>query len=305
MTTAILILVTIALYAHTWKYGLVIDDVNRLQQKHRPFNLLTCLRGSCPGSHNPSDIFGEHILGTLLHLIAVLLVERLAGFYTALLFSVHPHALQTCVWLNGKRYIVGTIIVLISLVFPAIGGVGLLAAYWQPSTALAGLFGALRGSWWSIAVMIAVAVYLNAPQKIYRRFKSRNKEIPSEASAPSSRWILCVRIYGAYFSRTIAPGIPAMFYPELGQYDMAEVDAKRAEQIDGWFIVGIMSMIATIVAIHYVPMFVLFPLSLAPYLHLTRRNVVQLNADRYAYCASVFVFMVIGQSPELSIGLAS
>lgn len=266
---------------------------------------MTCLRGSSLGSHDRRIIASEHILGTTLHIVAVLLVYRLAGFFPALIFAVHPHALQTSVWLNGKRYIVGTIIALTAMNFPAIGGIGLFTAAWQPSTIGAGLYGAIHGSWWSIAVVIVAAVWMKIPQKVLKRIKSRDREIPASVIAPWTRIILSVKLYGAYFWRSILPTRPAMFYPELGQFDMSEHDADKAVEINVHFFEGIVAVATSAWFITLNPLFAVFPLSIAPYLHIMPRNIVQLNADRYAYCASIGIFAVIGSSPIISVILAS
>lgn len=301
----ILIAATVAMYAHTWKYGLVIDDVNRMQKPSRPFDFMTALLGSSIGSHDTRVIYVEHVIGTVLCAVAVMLVYRLAGFFPALLFAVHPNALQTCVWLNGKRYIVGTIIAMIALNEPILAGIGLLTAAWQPSTIGAGLYAVLTGYTWTAIPVIALAIWMKIPQFVINRIKARNSEIPSSVIAPWTRIILSVKLYGAYFWRSVCPCIPAMFYPELGQYDLSDEDSRRAERINGYFFAGILAVAMSVWFMTINPLFAVFPMSIAPYLHIMPRNIVQLNADRYAYCGAIGIFAVIGTVPAVSIVLSS
>jgi len=301
----ILIIATVALYARTWSYHLVIDDVNRLARPSEPFKFMREIRGSDRGSHDTRVIYAEHVIGTVLHTIAVMIVYRLAGFFPALLFAVHPNALQTCVWLNGKRYVIGTIVALIALNEPRIAGVGLLTAAWQPSTIGAGLYAVFTGSSWTAIPIIALAIWMKIPQTVIKRIKSRDREIPASVIAPLTRVILSVKLYGAYFWRSVCPCVPAMFYPELGQYDMSDDDARRANDINGHFYAGIAALATSVWFMTLNPLFAVFPLSIAPYLHIMPRNIVQLNADRYAYCGAIGIFAVIGTFPAVSIVLVA
>jgi hypothetical protein len=295
MNILLIITVWVLLFHKALFYGLVIDDINRENNKQsKGLTLfLESLRCSNVGYSTKKYLFFDHLVSLVIHLIATLLINNYFGVLTALLFLVHPNCLQVAVWLNGKRYGIGTIIALIGLNFPIISGISLFSGAWQASTLGAGVISALYNFNWSFLIILVALFHV---KHFIAKYKSREKMV-SQYKTGNERFILSAKLYGRYFFNTILPTQPAMFYPEIGQFDLHKTEKENAVNINNDFYLGVLAIVSTLILVYYYPLFIWFPLSIIGYLHLQKRHPVQNFADRYIYCGQIVLLYIISQTP--------
>lgn len=113
----IIISFNLILYYRTIKYDLVIDDIEWYRTpKQYP------LKFSHASHHFHKIIYGtiglplpiEHAITMSLHIVTAILIGAWSGsLVAALLYSCHPATHQTAIWLNGRRYAILNLLILV------------------------------------------------------------------------------------------------------------------------------------------------------------------------------------------------
>lgn len=114
MSFIVIILTILILYYPTLSYGLVIDDIEwyaRIRNGLFKTNPWLRLYGSGTFGLN---VALDHAITLFLHIITCVLIYLALNPLTAMLYSCHPSNHQTAVWINGRRYALFTIGVLIA-----------------------------------------------------------------------------------------------------------------------------------------------------------------------------------------------
>jgi len=115
-----IILFNIILYWRTLSYGYVVDDLDwvakvgrfiRIKPQHF-FQSRLYGPGTFLGFPPLATPRADHIITLCLHIITCLLISYVFSPLTAIIFSCHPCAHQTSIWLTGRRYSVLNIIFL-------------------------------------------------------------------------------------------------------------------------------------------------------------------------------------------------
>ncbi len=130
-----IILFNLCLYWRTLSYGLVIDDIEWQAKFKHGFPPITCIDYALLRLYSFYPPFSNrinHIITLSLHILTCCLIAVVFNPVAAFLYSAHPINHQTAVWLNGRRYSLITIIVLLLLLAHAaiflipLGGILLL-----------------------------------------------------------------------------------------------------------------------------------------------------------------------------------
>ena len=286
MDILLIILVCLAVYFPTLRYGLVTDDtrlaaylqssgsrlskydlksifnfvIGRLYGVGTFIRLLPC--PACKGARKIEILDGkenkgmpcrrcsgtgkawiinyaiEHAFTLLLHTITcVLIYLAFKSIYPTLLYAIHPMALQTSTWLNGRRYAVNQIITLAIMA----GGPVLLPLYFitpslQVNAIMVPVIFGLPGM-----LLVACVIALSWDKVIRPKVADRLKSIVSDdiRKFTPKRLIVIIRSFGFYMSRMVVPGRAMMIYPILNHWGCTEEDNKRAYSLDAWFALGL------------------------------------------------------------------
>jgi len=257
-----------------------------------------------PTTTQYADRLFDHSLTLIIHILNCLLIYFAFGksnisFITALLFAVHPVAMQgSSVWLSGKGYAVG-------LMFS-------LLAYWI--VPLAPLFYAI-GSWY-VSVLVLPMIFLHTPYwylifllpiVVWFRKKKLHAAIDFKYSMVKItrdpfHWhniILVFKTIGYYFSLAVFP-IRLGVHPEyLAMYGVTDEDTKECLSVKDWFFwLGIALTLATAYLFfwHYGPVaqgLFWFFVFIAPWSNWMAA-VHQPIGERYAIIALVGVLYALG-----------
>jgi hypothetical protein len=106
---------TINLYFITLFFGLVIDDIEwREKIKNGIFKRAPWTRFYSGGTIS-TNTFIDHATTLSLHLLTVLLINHtFHNPFAAALYAIHPCTHQTSIWLNGRRYAILNILILLA-----------------------------------------------------------------------------------------------------------------------------------------------------------------------------------------------
>ena len=165
MEYLILFFVSLLIYFPTFKYGLVVDDVSthrgidkcKMQYRKFPLRIVGILNGVAP----IQNVFIDRCLTFSLHTICCMLIYKVFNSLpVSLLFLVNVSNNQGSLWLNGKRYVVNTIICLLALLYTPIGILlWFITPYFQASAVTFPIVIALKGYWY-LAFLVPTALFV-------------------------------------------------------------------------------------------------------------------------------------------------
>lgn len=243
----------------------------------------------------------EHCLTIALHNTICLLMfwafghDRVA-FAAAALYAVNPINNQTSVWLNGRRYAVCIIAVLLMVIFPASSLVlypftGLLqvTAFFAP-VLLVG-----HSPWY--LVLIPVGLLFG-----WRRIKARcdaRSSVMADGDLKTLRWtrlIVVVKTFGFFFWKMIFPQVCAMQYMDRIKWGQTKEGNEDAYKIDRAFGLGVLAFAVLLYAASHAPAW-LVP-GLVFYLLATLQwsavlPITQVLSDRYCSMPNVFMMFFV------------
>jgi len=179
-----IIIVNFILYFKTIFFNIIIDDI-RMRAEHEKKNTYNkwnfkCIVDRLYGAGTFKDLRVDHGFTIVLHTLAAILIylsfgSNIVSFYAALLYSVHPVNNQTAIWLNGRRYIVNVILVLLIWMFKPIGIVAYaVTPLFQIGAISAPLLYLFTDYWYVSVVLMLFPLLCN--KYIISKFKSRNNK---------------------------------------------------------------------------------------------------------------------------------
>jgi hypothetical protein len=187
----------------------------------------------------------EHATTLVLHTLATCLVYLALGhnqvsFFAAILYAVHPTNLQTSVWMNGRRYLVNVIIVLLMAL---LGPAGLLLYLITPLFQVTAIFAPVMYGWWGILVSGAMLLYA-WPRFIRGKVKSRLDQIYNLDMKiwHRRRIIIIVKTMGFYLLQMTVPSRTMMVYPLLANWGLNKDGNDEAYRCDLYFYAGLVGL---------------------------------------------------------------
>ncbi len=313
MEYLIIALINLAVYFRTIFYGLVVDDIhlkgryrqNGIINKWRPFNVYQKLYGA--GMFNSDKL--DHALTLTLHTIVCCLIYKTFGanyisFIASILYAIHPVNLQTAVWLNGRRYVVNIILVLLMWLFRPFGFlIYPFTLLFQINAILSPLL-LVTTKYWYFLIFIAYFSLIIIQNKkfrdtsIYVRFKDRFSELLQKSEYGKITWkklIIMVKSYGYFTINLLVPYTINFYVKFLQKFSVTNSGTKKAYSINLDFWKGIAAIIITSLVAYLVPQtrlyifwYVLFILVWLNFMTST-----QICADRYTALASIGLLMTV------------
>ena len=307
----IIIAFNLIIFFRTLRFSICVDDVRHYARiQNGKFDLKPTLKtlpawiqarlygGGTLGRARPGeapDAHLDHLLTICLHTTASVLVYlAFHSFWAAILYSCNPTNMQTSVWLNGRRYLINVILVMLMVIFP-IAGIPLYMA--------TGLFHytaifapVLFLGWWSVPV--AGLFYLLFRGRIDSVVKSRLANIPTPEwkTFTPKRLIVSIKIYGFHFFKMLFPGITLMNYPTLFMWGNTKEGNKDAYAFNFDFYLGILALLVSVLGVGILPpayrlWAVFMALAIAQWCAIIPAN--QLLADRYTSTAMPFMMFFV------------
>ena len=260
ISIAALFALNFGLYYKTISFGLVMDDFQWWQSK-RSRGLLTFLDNgkffwyrakACiedrlyGGTTFGLNIKVEHVFKIFLHSLVCVLMYLAMGhdivsLGAAALYACNAVNNQTSCWLNGRRYVVNIILVLLMMIFP-ISSLILypLTVLLQVTAIFTPVLLASKSPWYLMLLPALLAV-------CWKRIKSKCDGRSADMSAGDlktfkwTRLIVVVKTFGFFFWKMIFPQVCAMQYPDRVKWGLTEEGNRDAYKIDGAFVQGIFS----------------------------------------------------------------
>jgi hypothetical protein len=219
------------------------------------------------------------------------------SFCAALLYVANPANHQIAIWLNGRRYAITVILVLLMLLWKPFGIIFYPMTFFYDH-ALA-LFTPLLfldvGYWLTLLIPI---VYFYKGKSLRNRVKGRMDKILSsfQRGFTKDRLIIIVKSYGFFFSKMITPMRVLINNPELYWWGINEKDNKECYAINPEFYRGLLAVVVSIALVFYFQdymkiMWLFTVLSILQWSAIT--SAVQINAERYMAVPIVFMMFFL------------
>ncbi len=255
------------------------------------------------GKYSIDAIQFDHLFTIFLHTtISVLIYIATGSFWGAILYSCNPVNNQTSIWLNGRRYAINIILVLLSLIAWNHHAWFLSIPLWGMTSMfqLTALFAPiLWGKWWLLGMpLIFIAI---------RRHDVMTKVLQRQSTVYSKelliifprRIIVVIKSYGFYFFHMIFPGNVGMYYPNLYYWGLTKGGNEDAYAYNMEFYKGALAGIISIVGIillpnNLKPMGIFAAISLLQWCNII--YAVQTLADRYCNMANVFLMVFLAMA---------
>lgn len=298
----LIILTNIILYFRTIFFSIIIDDI-QWKKKNIKFEFnLQSLALKLYGAGTFKDERIDHAFTIVLHTIASVLIYVAFGsnyisFLGALLYSIHPANNQTAVWLNGRRYLVNVILVLLIWICKPIGILlYALTPLFQVSAVAAPLLYLLTDYWYvSLTCLIFPLLFGKfIINKFFSRFSDKLKGSEMTRISPQKA-ILMVKTFGYYFWHIVFP-LKVSFYPDFYQtFGITKTGNKETFSIDYKFWFGVLAIVASATLAFFYPFYMFwFVVFILPFCNLV--TITQLVADRYTAIASIGLLMAIASA---------
>ena len=191
----------------------------------------------------------DHSLTLAIHTLASILIyfafgSNIVSFIAAILFSVHPVNTQISIWLNGKRYGINAILVLLMFLFQPWGIIFYpLTPYWQPNAFFAPLIYLAKGHWW-VLLFLPLSIFL-AKRRNILTLLHRLGAIP-DCELKKIRWkklIILVKSFGYYFKHCLFPTKLSFYHMFLESFGFNKDENKYWYSYNFDFWVGLISLI--------------------------------------------------------------
>lgn len=303
MEIILIILFNIIIYWRSLSFGLVIDDVRRYELikaglfNNRKWFRFVQLRLYGSGTFGTNTRI-DHAFTVFLHTTICVLIYLAFGsnqisFFAATLYACNPSNNQTSIWMNGRRYAINVILMLLILWL----GVWVAPLYFlMPIFQINAIFTPILLGWQYALVIPAFFLLYN--QHIIKWFKNRYMEIPQgELRAYHPRRIIpIIKTYGFYFFKMLFPGTNLFFYPMLYFWGVSKEGNEEAYRLNWHFSRGMLALILTATAIlllkdqYRIYAIMLF---LSTFQWSNVLTATQITCDRYMSLPNVFMMFLV------------
>jgi len=248
----ILAAVVVIMYKRTLGYGYCIDDFDVAKRSTgiKPKSIWELLYSAWQGVYYKEPRLG-HAITFLLQLANTLMVYYAFGhnwisFLAALLFTLHPAATQTSVWLSGKGYATAIFFILLMYSFKWLSPLFYWAAFtWGGFSAAfaSGIF--LTSSWWPMFIFIPI-MFIIKRKRISGALGHKWSITPPVTKKPSlKRIILFFKSIGYYTCLTLFPSRLGVYHDYLYTYGLSDDDTNKWHKPDLFALLGLGVMSVT------------------------------------------------------------
>lgn len=321
MEIACLVLFSLIIYAKTITYGLTIDDQQRFNRLVKPEKVGDKYK-VLPGEKPPSFWVGfwtslhtsgrylfnvkiEHISNVVIHTINTVLVYLAFGgtsvsLFTACLFCVYPMNDQVAVWMNGKRYGISTMLVLLAWWLKPAGIILYpFTALWQ-SCAFPLPIMFVTTKWWYLAFITPIFLFV-WNKKILRWIDGKKSSVPTPSLFKFGvhKLVIGTKTFGYYFWNMVIPTRIQFLHTFIDTYGFSNKLNKEVEtpDYDFWkgvcaFVVYGLILISTyqtqaFIGFFWYGLFIIQWCNFGPMMH-------QYIANRYVYLPSIgFLYGIV------------
>ena len=229
-----------------------VDD-NVLQQKirqrekdkkeGRKFKLLNTIHFRLYGAGLCKNLQINHFLVILLHGINSCLIYMASGsMLGAMLYLLNPAMNQTAIWMNGRRYAVGILCVLLAWNFKVLFLPLYIFASWLHVYTIAFPLILLFTDYWVIPIIGMVFAFVFARKPTILKFKGRMKDYAKGNEyqrVTPKKIVLYVKSLGFYFWHTLIPNKPRMYHEFMYYFSRYESENKRGYSLNFDFFKGL------------------------------------------------------------------
>lgn len=279
----LIILLANLIYLPAIWYGLISDDATEMKM--------------CPYNVKKSKI-----ASIILHIIVAQFVyiafgANFASFMAALMFSLHPAAIQIPVWRAGRYYGYNALIVLLSIAFmPFTFPLYFFSLLSIASTMFVPLI-FLFTDYWFLAVLCPILIglsYKHIKGNIIDKIKGTNNiysnPLPDDYILHKfhlTKLIIAVKTFGFYVLSALLPVKNGFYNSFLVTLGMSKIETKYWYSLNRHFWGGLLAIIAMLCIwcfnmFNFIGMgIMIFVLALIPFMNFI--TVQQFTAPRYAY----------------------
>ena len=254
MNYLLIIIVNLILYNRTIWYGLIVDDITLYKRgpkgkwdSTKPFRSIKSiaknrLYGACMVRNTKID----HLASLTIHIIVCMLIYRVFNnLALSLLFAVHPVTNQVSCWLNGKRYGVVTILVLLMW---WVAPLGFLFYFLVPLFQLGGVTAPLlylHTEYWYLSLIIPLFFVVWNKEILVKRRIRKKYSSPELRLVRPRKLILYFKTYGFYFCHCLFPRGIFMYHKFIYEYGLTEKDTANAYRLNYDFYRGVFLFISS------------------------------------------------------------
>lgn len=305
-----IVLLNLGLYWRTLKYEGVVDDLTW----YRKIQKLRLLSNDIPGwiEYLRRRLYGagtfglsfekDHAFAIFLNCVTATLIYLAFGqnnisFWAAILYTCNPINNQTTIWMNGRRFTINIIFVLLMMMAGPFGALLYIPTHLFQVTALfAPLLFIHKYPWMILA--LPLVIYLGY-DKTMKKIKSRLAGIPHDKDRTVFTWkrlIVITKYYGHYIFKMPIPGKCLMTYPMLHFWGRTEAGNKDAYAFNMDFYKGAAALLVSVAGLFFFKgdmfwMWAFMCVSMMQWCAIL--PFVQDLADRYASLPNVFMMFFV------------
>lgn len=318
----IIIAFNLIVYFRTLKFTIIVDDIRWYKRiddgmfkdcTWRNFFPMRLYGGGTFGV-KPIKVMGsdiqpqlDHLFTTMIHTTICVLMYLALGhnsisFWGAMLYACNPINNQTSIWLNGRRYAINIILVLLMILmgqmkygWMAWPVLYVMTAAFHATAVLSPIL-TCHNPW--IALMVLQVFLLLKGQALRHKYQSycdsnQNDEMKKFGL---NKLIVVVKAYGIYFFRMFASEVTMINYPELFFWGVTKEGNDDAYRLNSCFYKGCLSLAITTCACILLPgNFKLYAIygALATLQWSSIFPSSQTLADRYVSMPNVFMMVIL------------
>lgn len=243
MSYLIIWIAMVLMFERAMYCGYVVDDDSRfvrmrdlksrnyfkpIQWKMIPFFIWESMYGAGLFRNAKQD----HLANLIIHGINCSLIYRMTNSLPiALLYMINPINNQTVLWLNGRRYSISIMAVLLAWNFWPVAPLMIAFCAWLHVSGIMLPFLFLcTPFWWTVPIGAGIAA-LVGHKKLKDRFNARKSDFTKDNPSQKLIWkksILYVKTIGYQFFNCLLPNKPAMYHDFLMYYGATEAGNKDA-----------------------------------------------------------------------------
>lgn len=319
----LIILFNLILYWKTLKFGIIVDDIKQYQTikegSASSSNILQSLKirlygGGTFGLYSIPD----HALAIFFHTCICVLMYMALGYdkialTASLLYACNSANLQTAVWLNGRRYAITIILLLLMMVYQPWGLILYFATFFfQVTAVLAPILFITKYPLLALAIPILIALnWADIKEVVDIRIQRIVYE--GQRKFTPKRLIIITKSFGFYFFKMLFPGRTLMQYRNLFWWGIEKKKNEECYKPNLEFWKGIVAFIAIGAGLFYFKgqnllMWIFMFLSVLQWCAII--PFFQINTDRYISLPNVFMMYFLAYfihmtpfANEITIGI--
>lgn len=246
---SLLVLLNLLVFGRTIWYDIVIDDnCRKFHTKDLHKNIFVRLyRNTKYSGHGGLPLKLEHSFTILIHTAVCIAIYLCFGktpqsFIAALLFAVHPANNQVSVWMNGKRFGVTALLIVLAYGLKPYGIVFyILSPIWHAS-GLPALLLFHEYGWVWLLLIVPLLFY----KKIINKIGSRWERIPyGEIKViHPKKVIILIKMLGYHFCHCLLPRDMSFYHMFMERLGFSEEDNKKVYAFNKDFWVGLIVVLS-------------------------------------------------------------